>query len=136
MPLRSKLISSLTKHVQLEASRFGQRLRSLKALPQTFWSISDKMISKASWHKSISLLNKIQVLKYLCVCVRERDAMCVYICLSISVYHLIHCLVLFMTFFFFFFFCSFVEYTCIMVILLILIMSYFTRLNNTYIYIY
>jgi hypothetical protein len=90
MPLRSKLISSLTKHVQLEASRFGQRLRSLKALPQTFWSISDKMISKASWHKSISLLNKIQVLKYLCVCVcvckREgcnvRIHMFEYICIS------------------------------------------------------
>ena len=59
IPLQSRLLGAVRREVSAEAKRVAQRLRSLKALPQSFWSIPDEKVSPSSWALAVSHLNAI-----------------------------------------------------------------------------
>lgn len=61
MPLQARLLSAISREVSTEASKTAQRMRSLKALPQTFWSIPPKMTSPSCWLSAVKVLNTIPV---------------------------------------------------------------------------
>jgi hypothetical protein len=63
VPLSARLSAAIAREVSSEAQRTAKRLRALKALPQEFWSIPDKLMSPTSWAEAVEVLNAIPVSK-------------------------------------------------------------------------
>lgn len=61
VPLSARLLKAIEREVELEKVQTACRLRALRALPQTFWSIPEKMISPTSWAAAARFLNEIPV---------------------------------------------------------------------------
>ena len=59
VPLQARLAAAVAREVGAEASRTAQRLRSLRALPQAFWSIPDRMQSPSGWAGAVQQLSAV-----------------------------------------------------------------------------